>query len=85
MMRITTRLAHSRSDVVAAQPRPQNALHRPADTTAFTLLPQNARVLFYNPDAAPYLAWYAPQEKGRGRQVRGEFSAGSPRRHRLAL
>lgn len=43
MMRITTRLAHSRSSVVPLKSRKQNKLNPPDDTTRFILLPSNAR------------------------------------------
>ncbi|MBM4395013.1 MAG: indolepyruvate ferredoxin oxidoreductase [Deltaproteobacteria bacterium] len=46
MVRIVTRLAHSRSDVVAGTPRPQNPLRAPLDPIQFTLLPSNARMLY---------------------------------------
>ncbi len=44
LIRLTTRLAHSRSDVVVGEPREQNGLsHNKATTASFTLLPSNAR------------------------------------------
>lgn len=43
LMRITTRLAHSRSGVVRKAVRPQNELRMPADPRQFILLPANAR------------------------------------------
>ena len=43
MMRITTRLAHSRSSVVPSERRKQNKLNPPDDTARFILLPSNAR------------------------------------------
>jgi indolepyruvate ferredoxin oxidoreductase alpha subunit len=46
VVRLVTRLAHSRADVVAAEPRPQNTLKRPDDPMVFTLLPTNARVAY---------------------------------------
>jgi indolepyruvate ferredoxin oxidoreductase alpha subunit len=45
MLRLTTRLSHSRSGVETRAPRPKNPL-KPGDRKAWTLLPNNARVLF---------------------------------------
>jgi indolepyruvate ferredoxin oxidoreductase alpha subunit len=46
LMRIVTRLAHSRADVQVSQPRPQNALNKLTNSSAFTLLPSNARAQY---------------------------------------
>jgi indolepyruvate ferredoxin oxidoreductase alpha subunit len=46
VVRLVTRLAHSRSAVVRAVPRSQNPLVKTADVTAWTLLPGNARRLW---------------------------------------
>jgi indolepyruvate ferredoxin oxidoreductase alpha subunit len=43
MLRITTRLAHSRSSVERSESRPENELKLPTDLKQFTLLPSNAR------------------------------------------
>ncbi|MEI6576196.1 MAG: thiamine pyrophosphate-dependent enzyme [Bacteroidota bacterium] len=43
MIRVTTRLAHSRSGVARAASRNQNELHFPANPRQFILLPANAR------------------------------------------
>ncbi len=43
LMRITTRLAHSRSGVTTREPRPQNKLELPANKRQFVLLPALAR------------------------------------------
>lgn len=43
MIRITTRLAHSRSGVSRSDPRPQNTLQLPGNPTQFILLPSMAR------------------------------------------
>jgi indolepyruvate ferredoxin oxidoreductase alpha subunit len=43
LMRITTRLAHSRAGVVRKPTRPQNEIQLPADPRQFILLPANAR------------------------------------------
>jgi indolepyruvate ferredoxin oxidoreductase alpha subunit len=43
VMRITTRLAHSRADVQRREVRPQNEMHLPENRAQFTLLPVNAR------------------------------------------
>ncbi len=45
MVRLTTRLSHSRAGVETREPRPQNALHKGA-RQCWTLLPMNARVQF---------------------------------------
>ena len=46
MVRLTTRLAHSRADVVVGESRGQNSLKKPLDVSAWTLLPSNARVQY---------------------------------------
>lgn len=43
MVRLVTRLAHSRSNVRLHESRSQNPIKKPADSTAWTLLPANAR------------------------------------------
>src|SRR5512135_2621842 len=43
LMRITTRLAHSRSGVERRSPEPEKKLHLPADLRQFVLLPAIAR------------------------------------------
>ncbi len=43
LMRVTTRLAHSRSGVRRMDPQPENSLHTPDDHTQFILLPAFAR------------------------------------------
>lgn len=43
LMRITTRLAHSRAGVMRKPARAQNEIHLPADPRQFILLPANAR------------------------------------------
>lgn len=43
LLRITTRLAHSRSGVVRLPSLPQNEIHLPGDPKQFILLPANAR------------------------------------------
>lgn len=43
MVRLTTRLAHSRADVAVGELREQNGLMKPADVSAWTLIPGNAR------------------------------------------
>ena len=43
LMRITTRLAHSRAGIVRKPSRPQNEIHLPVDPRQFILLPANAR------------------------------------------
>jgi indolepyruvate ferredoxin oxidoreductase alpha subunit len=46
MVRLVTRLAHSRSDVVTSARSAQNALKLPDDVSGFILLPSNARVQY---------------------------------------
>lgn len=46
MLRITTRLAHSRSGVIRKSKRSQNQMHFPADKKQFILLPANARLSY---------------------------------------
>ena len=43
LMRVVTRLAHSRAGVVVKEPLPQNGLHPETDRTHWVLLPANAR------------------------------------------
>lgn len=43
MIRLVTRLAHSRGVVQTTEPRRENPIRKPADTSAWTLLPANAR------------------------------------------
>jgi len=43
MVRLTTRLAHSRADVAVGEPRGHNGLKKPSDVSAWTLIPGNAR------------------------------------------
>ena len=45
MLRLTTRLSHSRGGVETREPRPKNSL-KPGARECWTLLPTNARVLF---------------------------------------
>lgn len=46
MLRITTRLAHSRSGVSRREEKPQNAIHYSEDPKQFVLLPANARIRY---------------------------------------
>ncbi len=43
LLRITTRLAHSRSGIIRRESHPQNEVHLPGNTKQFILLPANAR------------------------------------------
>ncbi|MBP6871122.1 MAG: indolepyruvate ferredoxin oxidoreductase [Bacteroidales bacterium] len=43
LLRITTRLAHSRSGIIRREPLPQNEVHLPGNPKQFILLPANAR------------------------------------------
>ncbi len=46
VMRLVTRLAHSRADVATREREPQKPLDPPTDFFNFTLLPTNARVMY---------------------------------------
>lgn len=46
MVRLTTRLAHSRADVAVGEPRGQKGLKKPLDVSPWTLLPSNARMQY---------------------------------------
>lgn len=46
LVRVTTRLAHSRADLLPTEPRPQNSLSIPENSRQFILLPANARENF---------------------------------------
>jgi indolepyruvate ferredoxin oxidoreductase, alpha subunit len=48
LLRITTRLAHSRSGVLKKEPRPMNELALPSDLRQFVLLPSIARKRYRN-------------------------------------
>lgn len=48
MIRITTRLAHSRTGIVRVAPKQQNQLKKPDDARQFILLPANARIRYKN-------------------------------------
>jgi indolepyruvate ferredoxin oxidoreductase alpha subunit len=56
MVRLVTRLAHSRSGVATREPRPQNPLRPTREIRKWTLLPSNARVQYKHlTDAQPEL------------------------------
>ena len=46
LLRLVTRLSHSRAGVETGERRPQNEVNLPADTSRFALLPMNARKQF---------------------------------------
>ena len=46
MIRLVTRIAHSRSGVVVREPMPQNTMEPAKDVRKWTLLPSNARVQY---------------------------------------
>ena len=48
LLRIPTRLAHSRAGVVRKEARQQNALSSPSDPSSYVLLPANAKRLYRN-------------------------------------
>lgn len=66
LIRITTRLAHSRAGVATAPPRPQNELKLPANLRQFVLLPAIARV--------QYRDLLAKQEHLRNRSLNDGFN-----------
>jgi indolepyruvate ferredoxin oxidoreductase alpha subunit len=56
MVRLVTRLAHSRSGVATREPRPQNPLRPTREIRKWTLLPSNARIQYKHlTDAQPEL------------------------------
>jgi indolepyruvate ferredoxin oxidoreductase alpha subunit len=77
LMRITTRLAHSRSGVVLKPKREQNELKLPGDPKQYILLPANARKRYKNllrnqvvfgesSESSPYNAYFEGQDKALG-------------------
>ena len=66
MLRLTTRLAHSRADVEAREPRGQNELRPEIDWRQWTLLPGNAR--------ANYLKLVGKQPEIARESVRSPFN-----------
>ena len=46
LMRLTTRMAHSRAVVEVTEPRAENELHSPAETRQWVLMPGNSRVRY---------------------------------------
>ncbi|MFO1415036.1 MAG: indolepyruvate ferredoxin oxidoreductase subunit alpha [Burkholderiales bacterium] len=60
LLRLVTRLAHSRAQVASAPPRAQNAANYVPDSSLFTLIPSNARRAYAKLlDKQPALAAYA--------------------------
>lgn len=59
MIRLVTRLAHSRSTVRLTDSRPENQVHKPSNPAAWTLLPANARRNWHSliERQADFLAW----------------------------
>lgn len=59
MVRIVTRLAHSRAIVATSEPRPENPLRKDPDRTGWILLPANARKQWHNllGRQREFLAW----------------------------
>jgi indolepyruvate ferredoxin oxidoreductase, alpha subunit len=77
MLRITTRLAHSRSGVIRKREKPQNEMHFSSDPRQFVLLPVNARVNYNKLIKAQsdfqdksvnseYNSYYKGQDKSKG-------------------
>jgi len=82
LMRITTRLAHSRAGVVRRDPAKQNELRMPSDLRQFVLLPAIARkryrklldiqsVFEQESDASAFNHYYEGADKSRGIIVSG--------------
>ncbi|MBN2056744.1 indolepyruvate ferredoxin oxidoreductase [bacterium] len=44
LLRLVTRLSHSRADITVSEPRPQNEAKWPENLSSWTLLPSNARI-----------------------------------------
>jgi len=73
LVRLVTRLAHSRSIVEQREPRPQNPLSPLADWTKWTLLPSNARVQFRElVEKQPSLIAYSEQSPFNRLELRGK-------------
>lgn len=77
MLRITTRLAHSRSGVVRRQEKPQNDMHFSDNPRQFVLLPVNARVNYMkllasqdgfvkNSEESKYNKYFDATDKSKG-------------------
>jgi indolepyruvate ferredoxin oxidoreductase alpha subunit len=75
MMRLVTRMAHSRSGVELAERRPVNPLAPSSDSTSWTLLPSNAREGYARlvSKQADMLAW---SESSRWNQLRQNPAGG---------
>jgi indolepyruvate ferredoxin oxidoreductase alpha subunit len=77
VVRLVTRLAHSRADVEAGTARPQNPLNRARDVDRWTLLPTNARVAYQTLiDLQPRIRSLAEQDPGN------RLDLTAPDRHR---
>ncbi|MEI6900398.1 MAG: thiamine pyrophosphate-dependent enzyme, partial [Bacteroidota bacterium] len=77
LLRITTRLAHSRSGVLKRDPRPENELKLPSDQRQFVLLPAIARKRYRNllndqvhfeneSESSPFNQYFEGRDKSMG-------------------
>jgi indolepyruvate ferredoxin oxidoreductase alpha subunit len=82
LLRITTRLAHSRSGVIRKEVRPQNDLRLPSDLRQFVLLPVIAKKRYKNllndhthflteSEQSPFNAWFDGKDTSLGLVVCG--------------
>ncbi len=72
LLRLVTRLAHSRAVVRSSPPRPQNEARYVADASLFTLIPSNARRAYGKLlDKQPAMAEYAERHAANALTLRG--------------
>jgi indolepyruvate ferredoxin oxidoreductase alpha subunit len=77
LLRLVTRLAHSRARVVSAPPRAQNEARYVPDPSVYTLIPSNARRAYGKLLAKqPALAEYAERHPANALALRGERCPG---------
>ncbi len=77
MLRLVTRLAHSRAAVTLATPRQQNVPNYVGDSSRFTLLPVNARNAYAKlVDKQPALQDYSENHAGNALTLRGNGKPG---------
>jgi indolepyruvate ferredoxin oxidoreductase, alpha subunit len=77
LLRLVTRLAHSRARVIPATPRPQNEARYVADASLYTLIPSNARRAYAKLlDKQPALLDYSERHAANALTLRGEGRPG---------
>jgi indolepyruvate ferredoxin oxidoreductase alpha subunit len=77
LLRLVTRLAHSRARVIPAAPRPQNEARYVADPSLYTLIPSNARRAYAKLlDKQPALLAYSERHPANALTLRGEGRPG---------